>query len=231
EAIVNYEFRRRGGTGPGYASIIGAGENATILHYTENRSQIADGDLVLVDAGCEYGHYTSDITRTWPANGTFTPAQRRVYEIVLAAQRGAIELAVPGTMVDQLHHHCVRALTAGMIELGLLEGPVEARVEDGTYRQFYMHGTVHWLGLDVHDVGAYTRDGTSRPLETGMVITVEPGLYIARDAPNVPAELRGIGIRIEDDVAITEGRPEVLTAACPKDVADIEAACRGAARS
>ncbi len=226
EAVVNYEFRRRGGNGPGYASIIGAGENATILHYTENRSQIADGELVLVDAGCEYGHYTSDITRTWPASGTFTPAQRRVYEIVLAAQRGAIELAVAGTPVDQLHHHCIRALTAGMIELGLLEGPVEARVQDGTYRQFYMHGTVHWLGLDVHDVGAYTRDGASRPLEPGMVITVEPGLYIARDAPNAPAELRGIGIRIEDDVAITEGRPEVLTAACPKGVAEIEAACR-----
>ncbi|HTR52962.1 MAG TPA: aminopeptidase P N-terminal domain-containing protein [Kofleriaceae bacterium] len=226
EAVVDYTFRRRGGAGPGYATIVGAGDNATILHYVENRCAIGDGDLVLVDAGCEYEHYTADVTRTWPANGRFSPAQRRVYEIVLDAQLGAIALAKPGATIDELHQHCVRRLTAGMIELGLLGGSVDERVEDHSYRRFYMHGTSHWLGLDVHDAGAYHPDGKPRPLEPGMVITIEPGLYVAADATDVPAELRGIGVRIEDDIAITAGEPEVLTAACPKRVDDVEAACR-----
>ncbi|MBA3397376.1 MAG: Xaa-Pro aminopeptidase [Deltaproteobacteria bacterium] len=226
EAAINHEFRRRGGNGPGYASIVGAGENATILHYIENRCAIADGDLVLVDAGCEYDHYTSDITRTWPANGRFSPAQRRVYELVLATQKSAIALARPGATIDDIHDHCVRALTTGMIELGLLEGPVEARIEDATYKKFYMHGTSHWLGLDVHDAGAYMLGGKPRPLAAGMVITIEPGLYIGVAAENVPAEYRGIGVRIEDDVAITSDGNEVLTAACPKEIEDLEAACR-----
>jgi Xaa-Pro aminopeptidase len=227
EALVDYTFRRRGGSGPGYTSIVGAGENATILHYIENRCAIADGDLVLVDAGCEYNHYTADITRTWPANGTFSPAQRRVYELVLATQMSAIELVRPGATIDQLHDHCIRRLTEGMIALGLLAGSVDDRVADLGYRRFYMHGTSHWLGLDVHDAGAYTIDGKARPLEPGMVITVEPGLYIAADAANVPDELRGIGVRIEDDVVVTDTGREVLTAACPKQVDDVEAACRG----
>ena len=227
EAIINYQFRRRGGAGPGYATIVGAGENATILHYIENRCAIADGDLVLVDAGCEYDHYTSDITRTWPANGTFSAPQRRVYELVLATQLSAIEMARPGITLDEIHQACVRSLTEGMITLGLLEGSAEDRVKDLTYRKFYMHGTSHWLGLDVHDAGAYTRDGKPRPLEAGMVITIEPGLYIAASAEGVPDALRGIGVRIEDDLLITDGAPEVLTAACPKSIGELEALARG----
>ncbi len=227
EALINYTFRRAGGSGPGYATIVGAGENATILHYIENTCPIAAGDLVLVDAGCEYGHYTSDITRTWPASGRFSDAQRKVYEIVLATQKSAIAMVKPGVTIDDIHDHCVRSLTQGMIDLGLLAGTVDERIADDTYRKFYMHGTSHWLGLDVHDVGAYTRDGKARPLEPGMVITVEPGLYVARDAPDVPAELRGIGIRIEDDVVITATGNDVLTSACPKEIADIERACAG----
>ncbi len=229
EAIIDYTFRRRGGGGPGYGTIVGAGENATILHYVDNRCAIADGDLVLVDAGCEYEHYTADITRTWPASGRFSPEQRALYELVLDTQKSAVARAVPGATIDQLHDHCVRRLTEGLISLGLLEGPADARIEDAGYKKYFMHGTSHWLGLDVHDVGAYTRGGQARPLEPGMVITVEPGLYVAADAPNVPERMRGIGVRIEDDVAITAGGNEVLTAACPKEIADVEAACRAAA--
>jgi len=223
EAVLNYTFRRRGGAGPGYATIVGAGENATVLHYIANNCAVADGDLVLVDAGCEYNHYTADITRTWPANGRFTAAQRRVYEIVLDAQVSAIALAKPGGTLDEIHHHVVRRLTEGMIELGLLTGSADDRIADNSYRKYYMHGTSHWLGLDVHDAGAYMQSGKARPLAPGMVITVEPGLYIAADDPH---ELRGIGVRIEDDVAITAGAPDVLTAACPKRIEDVEAACR-----
>jgi len=225
EAIINFEFRRRGGNGPGYTTIVGAGENATILHYIENRCAIADGDLVLVDAGCEYDHYTADITRTWPASGRFSPAQRRVYELVLAVQKQAVAMAQPGATIDEIHERCVKGLTEGMVALGLLEGPAADRIADGTYKKFYMHGTSHWLGLDVHDVGAYTRSGKARPLAAGMVITVEPGLYIAKDAADVPAEYRGIGIRIEDDVAITDSGNEVLTAMCPKEIDELEAIC------
>jgi Xaa-Pro aminopeptidase len=227
EALINYTFRRHGGAGPGYATIVGAGENATILHYIENKCAIADGDLVLVDAGCEYNHYTADITRTWPASGKFSPIQRRVYQIVLDTQIEAVAMVKPGITIDDVHNHCVRRLTEGMIELGLLGGSADDRIADQTYRKFFMHGTSHWLGLDVHDVGAYTQGGKARPLEPGMVITVEPGLYVASDAPDVPPELRGIGIRIEDDVAVTPGGHDVLTASCPKKIEDIEAASRG----
>jgi Xaa-Pro aminopeptidase len=226
EAVIDYTFRRRGGGGPGYSTIVGAGENATILHYVDNRCAIADGDLVLVDAGCEYDHYTADITRTWPANGRFSAEQRAIYELVLDTQKSAVALAVPGATIDSLHDHCVRRLTEGLVALGLLEGPASARIEDLAYKKYFMHGTSHWLGLDVHDAGAYTRNGKARPLEPGMVITVEPGLYIAADAPGVPARMRGIGVRVEDDVAITAGGNEVLTAACPKEIDDLEAACR-----
>jgi Xaa-Pro aminopeptidase len=229
EAIVDYTFRRRGGSGPGYGTIVGAGENATILHYVDNRCAIADGDLVLVDAGCEYAHYTADLTRTWPASGRFSPEQRALYELVLETQKSAVAMAVPGATIDQLHDHCVQRLTEGLVALGLLEGPASARIEDLAYKKFFMHGTSHWLGLDVHDAGAYTRGGKARPLEPGMVITVEPGLYIAADAPDVPERMRGIGVRIEDDVAITAGGNEVLTAACPKEIAEVEAACRAGA--
>jgi Xaa-Pro aminopeptidase len=226
EAVINYTFRRSGGAGPGYTTIVGAGENATILHYIENRCPIKAGDLVLVDAGCEYEHYTADITRTFPASGTFTAIQRRVYQIVLDTQLAAIAMVKPGVTLDEIHNSCVRRLTEGMIELGLLTGSADDRIADQSYRKFYMHGTSHWLGMDVHDVGAYTQNGKARPLEPRMVITVEPGLYIASDAPDVPSELRGIGVRIEDDVLVTEAGHEVLTAACPKTVEAVEAACR-----
>ena len=226
EAVLDYTFRRRGGQGPGYTTIVGAGENATILHYVENSCAIAEGDLVLVDAGCEYGYYTADITRTWPASGRFTGPQRDVYALVLETQQGAIAMARPGVTIDQIHDHCVRRLTEGMIELGLLTGSADERIADLAYKKFYMHGTSHWLGMDVHDVGAYTQGGAARPLAPGMVITIEPGLYIAADAEGAPAPLRGIGVRIEDDVLITDDGCEVLTAAAPKAIADVEAACR-----
>lgn len=231
EATLDYTFRSRGGRGPGYTSIVGAGENATILHYIENRCAIAEGDLVLVDAGCEYAYYTADITRTWPASGTFSDAQRAVYERVLAVQKAAIAMVAPGVTLDEIHDFCVHELTGAMIALGLLAGTTEERVADSAYKKYYMHGTSHWLGLDVHDVGAYTRDGKPRPLEPGMVITIEPGLYIASDDAEAPERLRGIGVRIEDDVVVTEHGHEVLTSACPKEIADVEATIARAAAS
>lgn len=230
EAVVNHTFRSRGGDGPGYSTIVGAGDNATVLHYTANGSQVRAGDLVLVDAGCEYQHYTADVTRTWPAGGRFTTAQRRVYEAVLATQKSAIAMARPGVTIDEIHDHCIRRLTETMLELGLLAGAAEDRIADQSFRTYYMHGTSHWLGLDVHDVGAYTTGGKARPLEPGMVITIEPGLYIAAGAGDAPAELRGIGVRIEDDVVITPGGHEVLTAACPKEIEELERACRSEER-
>jgi Xaa-Pro aminopeptidase len=227
EALINHTFRSRGGHGPGYNTIVGAGANATVLHYIDNRSQIRDGDLVLIDAGCEYEHYTADITRTWPASGRFTAPQRRVYDAVLATQKSAIAMVRPGITLDDLHDHCIRHLTEAMLELGLFTGTVDERVSDQSFRKYYMHGTSHWLGLDVHDVGAYTQGGKARPLEPGMVITVEPGLYIAAGG-DAPAELRGIGVRIEDDVVVTADGHDVLTRACPKEVDEIERACRAA---
>ena len=225
EALLHYTFRRHGGNGAGYNSIVGAGDNATILHYIENDRAIAAGDLVLIDAGCEYEHYTADVTRTWPASGRFSAPQRQIYEAVLAAQTSAIALARPGATIAQLHQHCVEQLTEAMLRLGLLTGTVEERIADQGYRKYYMHGTSHWLGLDVHDAGAYHQDGKPRPLAPGMVLTIEPGLYIAADAHDAPAGLRGIGVRIEDDVVITEGAAEVLTAACPKTLEAVEHAC------
>jgi Xaa-Pro aminopeptidase len=226
EAAIHHAFRSRGGNGPGYSTIVGAGDRATILHYVDNASQISDGDLVLVDAGCEYQHYTADITRTWPASGRFTAPQRRVYDAVLAIQKSAIAMVRPGATIDEINDHCIQQLTEAMLELGLLTGTAPDRIADRSFRKYYMHGTSHWLGLDVHDVGAYTRDGKARPLEPGMVITIEPGLYIAASAGDAPAELRGIGVRIEDDVVVTPGGHDVLTAACPKEVEELERACR-----
>ncbi|MCG8423455.1 MAG: Xaa-Pro aminopeptidase [Proteobacteria bacterium] len=225
EALINFIFRKNGATGPGYSTIVGAGDNGTILHYTENSCTLGENELVLIDAGCEYQSYTADITRTFPASGRFSEAQRRVYEIVLETQKSAIEMTRPGITIDDIHKHCVENLTAGMIALGLLEGSVEERIEDKTYKRFYMHRTSHWLGMDVHDVGAYTNDGTPRPLESGMIITIEPGLYVAADAKNVPAEFRGIGIRIEDDILVTDAGHDNLTAGAPKEISDIETTC------
>ncbi|RMH41693.1 MAG: Xaa-Pro aminopeptidase [Deltaproteobacteria bacterium] len=229
EALVDYTFRRRGGVGPGYTTIVGGGANATILHYVENDAQLRAGDLVLIDAGCEYGFYTADITRTFPVDGRFRGPQRDAYEVVLAAQREAIAHVRPGATLDDIHAAAVRVLTEGMVDLGLLPGPAEARVADGAYKTFYMHRTSHWLGMDVHDVGAYNRGGKPRPLAPGMVLTVEPGLYVAEDADGVPDALRGIGIRIEDDVLVTDDGCRNLTEAAPSAIADVEAACRAAA--
>jgi Xaa-Pro aminopeptidase len=226
EALINYTFRQRGGTGPGYSTIVGAGNHATVLHYIENGGAIGPTDLVLVDAGCEYNYYTADITRTWPASGRFTPPQRKIYEAVLQIQKSAIAMAAPGVTIDAIHAHCVQRLTETMLQLGLLTGTVEDRIADLAYRKYYPHGTSHWLGLDVHDAGAYTRGGAARPLEPGMVITVEPGLYIPASASDAPAELRGIGVRIEDDLVITADGNEVLTRACPKEIEELELACR-----
>uniref|UniRef100_UPI003D0B6EAC M24B family metallopeptidase n=1 Tax=Haliangium sp. TaxID=2663208 RepID=UPI003D0B6EAC len=227
EALVHYVFRRNGGDGPGYGTIVGAGDNATILHYTDNDHLLDADELVLIDAGCEYQSYTADITRTFPVSGRFSPPQRRCYELVLAVQKAAVAMVRPGVTVDDVQAHVVRGLSAAMVELGLCEGPVEACIEDERYKRFYPHRSSHWLGLDVHDAGDYTRDGAPRPLEPGMVVTVEPGLYIPADAEGVPAEYRGIGIRIEDDVLVTADGHDNLTAAAPKEIADIEAACAG----
>jgi Xaa-Pro aminopeptidase len=229
EAAITHVFRAGGGDGPGYTPIVAGGDNANILHYHENDAVLGDGDLLLIDAGGEFALYTADVTRTFPVNGRFSEAQRRVYEVVLAAQEAAIAAAVVGARFLSVHEAAVRRLTEGMVALGLLEGDVDVLIANEAYKRFYMHGTSHWLGLDVHDAGRYARAGASRPLQPGMVITVEPGLYIPAAAEGVPEALRGIGVRIEDDVLITEDGPEVLTAAAPRTVADIEAAL--AARS
>ena len=220
-------WRRAGSTGPGYTPIVASGANATVLHYHTNRDALRDGDLLLLDAACEVAWYTADVTRTFPVSGTFSPAQRAAYEWVLRAQLAAIDACRPGRRFGEVHDAAVRVLTEGMVALGLLEGPVEARIEDETFKRYYMHGTSHWLGLDVHDVGSYGRDGRTRTFEPGMVLTVEPGLYVDPEDTRAPAELRGIGIRIEDDVLVTDGDPDVLTGAIPKSVADVEATCAG----
>jgi Xaa-Pro aminopeptidase len=221
EALIDYTFRKHGGF-TGYGTICGGGANATILHYVDNAEPLRRGDLLLVDAGCEVDGFTADVTRTYPIGARFTPAQKRCYELVLDVEKRCVEAVKPGATVDGIHQLAVDLLTQGMIDLGLLKGTLKENVESGAYKRFYMHRTSHWLGLDVHDVGAYTLEGNPRPLAAGMVLTVEPGLYIAPDAADVPAELRGIGIRIEDDVLVTASGHEVLTTAVPKEVADLE---------
>lgn len=208
---------------PGYGTIAGGGENACILHYVDNNAVLRDGDLLLIDAGGEYRGYTADITRTFPVNGKFSAAQRALYNVVLAANKAAIKELKPGNCSSKPHEVATRILTKGMVELGLLKGDVQPLIKKGAYRQFYMHGTGHWLGMDVHDVGRYKLDGEYRPFEPGMVMTVEPGLYIAPGTPKVPKEYWGIGIRIEDDVLVTENGPEVLTGGAPKEISEIEA--------
>jgi Xaa-Pro aminopeptidase len=225
ESAVDHTFRRHGGNGPGYTTIVGGGANACILHYVTNREALRDGDLCLVDAGCEYHYYTADVTRTWPVNGRFSPAQRAVYEIVLAAQEAAIDRARVGVPYREMHDAAVRVLTQGLVDLGILDGRVDELIAAEAYKAYYMHGTGHWLGMDVHDAGAYWLGFQSRALAPGMVLTVEPGLYLPPDDPRVPEPYRGIGIRIEDDVLVTTSGPDVLTADCPKSVEDLEAIC------
>ena len=222
EAEFLHEYCRHGSRFPAYGTIVASGDNACVLHYVENNRTMQDGDLVLIDAGCELEGYASDITRTFPVCGRFSGPQKDVYEITLAAQAAAFEQCRPGAHWNEPHEAALRVLVQGMIDLKLLSGSVDAVIESETYRQFYMHRTGHWLGLDVHDVGDYKVAGQWRTFEAGMVLTVEPGFYI-RPADNVPEHLAGIGIRIEDDVLITAGGHENLTAASPKTVADIEA--------
>jgi Xaa-Pro aminopeptidase len=225
QAEIEYAFRRRGGNGPGYGTIVAAGPNSCILHYRAGDAVLEDGQVCLVDAGGEYQWYTADVTRTFPVSGSFTRPQRDIYEVVLEAQKVGIEAVRPGATVDGIHDLVVRRLTEGMIKLGLLQGEVEERIADKSFRKYYMHRTSHWLGLDVHDVGDYTPGRQPRPLAPGMVITVEPGLYVAADDQAAPAELRGVGVRIEDDVLVTEGGYDNLTAAVPKEVGEVEACC------
>ncbi|HLU61044.1 MAG TPA: Xaa-Pro aminopeptidase [Gammaproteobacteria bacterium] len=221
EAELLHEFRRHGGH-PAYSSIVGGGANACILHYVDNDAELAAGDLLLVDAGCEYRNYASDISRTWPVNGKFTPEQRALYEIVLEAQLEAIDKVRAGEHWNAPHEAAVKVITRGLVKLGILEGRLPQLIRDGAYRRFYMHKTGHWLGLDVHDVGDYKVGEEWRVLEPGMVMTVEPGIYIAAGMKGVDAKWWNTGIRIEDDVAVTRGAPEVLTAECVKDPGEIE---------
>jgi Xaa-Pro aminopeptidase len=221
EAELLHEFCSHGARNPAYTSIVAGGANACVLHYVGNNAKLRDGDLLLIDAGCEMEGYASDITRTFPVNGKFSPAQKDVYEVVLAAQTAAIASAQPKQTWDAPHHSALRVLAQGFIDLKLCSGSVDAVLESESYKRFYMHRTGHWLGMDVHDVGEYKTGDDWRPLQPGMVLTVEPGCYI-RPADDVPEALWNIGIRIEDDVAITKTGNEVLTAAAPKTVADIE---------
>ncbi len=227
EAELGYEFRRGGAQFPAYWPIVAGGANACILHYVSNDAPLADGDLLLIDAGCELDGYASDITRTFPVNGRFSAAQREVYAIVLAAQRAALDSVRPGKAWNEPHDAAVKVLAQGLIDLELLSGNIDEVLEKETYKRFYMHRTGHWLGLDVHDAGDYKRAGNWRPLAPGMTLTVEPGLYI-RAEEDIPERLRNIGVRIEDDVLVAEGGCEVLTAEAPKAIADIEALMRDA---
>ncbi len=225
QAEIEYAFRRRGGNGPGYGTIVATGANSTILHYRAGDAVLKDGDVCLVDAGGEYQLYTADVTRTFPVSGEFTKAQAELYSVCLAVQKRAIEAVKPGVTIDQIHELTVRGLTEGLCALGLLEGTPEERIADLGFRRYYMHRTSHWLGLDVHDVGDYRVDGASRPLQPGMVLTIEPGLYVAEDDERAPPALRGVGIRIEDDVLVTAGGHQNLTAAIPKELEDMAAVC------
>jgi len=223
EAIIQSYCMASGARFQAYTPIVAAGANACILHYIDNDQIVSDGDLILIDAGCELDNYASDITRTFPANGRFSPEQRAIYDLVLHANETCIEAVKPGMNWDALHQLSVQVLTEGLVSLGLLSGRVDALIESGAYRRFYMHRVGHWLGMDVHDVGAYRVDGEWRDLEPGMVTTIEPGLYIAPDDHTVEARWRGICVRIEDDVLVTQTGSRVLTKDVPKKASEIEA--------
>jgi Xaa-Pro aminopeptidase len=225
EALLLDTFRRHGSERPAYGSIVGSGPNACVLHYRKNDRRIGGGELLLIDAGCEYGYYASDVTRTWSIGKEFSREQQAIYELVLQAQLEGIEATRPGATLDAIHANSIAVITRGLVGLGLLQGEVEKLVETEAYKRFFMHRTSHWLGMDVHDVGGYYEGGKPRPLEAGMVLTVEPGIYIAPEDDTVPPEWRGIGVRIEDDVLVTESAPEVLTAGIPKTVAELRQAC------
>ena len=225
-AVIEGTFLRHG-TSPGYTSIVGAGANATVLHYIANRGPLRENQLLLVDAGAEWELFTGDITRVWPISGRFSPAQRDLYEVVLAANEAGIAAATIDSSLDAIHEVALRRLCEGMRALGLLRASVDEIREQELYKKYYPHRTSHWLGADVHDAGRYNLRGVARPLAAGYVLTVEPGLYVPADDESAPAELRGVGVRIEDDVLVTASGPVVLTAAVPKSVAGIEAAMLG----
>ena len=223
EAELDYEFRKGGAKMPAYGSIVATGKNACILHYRENDAVLKDGELVLIDAGCEIDCYASDITRTFPVNGRFSPEQKAIYELVLRANEEAFNHIGPGKHWNEAHEATVRVITAGLVELGLLQGSVDELITAEAYKPFYMHRAGHWLGMDVHDVGDYKVGGEWRVLEPGMAMTVEPGIYIAADNQDVPKKWRGIGVRIEDDVVVSKTGCEILTGSVPKSVEEIEA--------
>ncbi|MDD0824892.1 Xaa-Pro aminopeptidase [Mannheimia sp. AT1] len=220
EGEIQYEFSRFGARFPAYNSIVAGGENACILHYNENDQPLKEGDLLLIDAGAEFAYYAGDITRTFPVSGKFSTPQKELYDLTLKMQTEAIKLLVPNSSIKAANDKAVQILTEGLVELGILKGNVEELIEQKAYRQFYMHGLGHWLGLDVHDVGDYGNE-RDRPLQIGMVLTVEPGIYIPKDA-DVPEQYKGIGIRIEDNLLITEYGNKNLTSGCPKEIEDIE---------
>jgi Xaa-Pro aminopeptidase len=222
EALVEFVFRKNGASAPAYTSIVGGGANATVLHYINNDATLADGDLLLIDAGAEYKGYASDITRTFPVNGRFTEAQRDIYNLVLEAQLACIEMVRPGSRPQDIQKRSVEVLTEGMIRLGLLKGDAETLIKEEKYKQFYMHTIGHFLGLDVHDVGRYHIKDESRQLEPGMVMTVEPGIYISPATKEIPEKYLGIGVRIEDDVLVTEDGNRILSSKAPKQVEEIE---------
>lgn len=228
EAELAHVFRARGGAGPAYGIIVGGGVRATILHYIRNDQRLAEGEVVLIDAGVELEGYASDVTRTYPVGGRFEPATRDLYELVLEAQEAAIAASGPGRTLPEIHQAALRKLVSGMIDVGLLEGEIDGLIESEAYKTYYMHGTSHWLGLDVHDVGAYvTRDAGGktrpRPLEPGMAYTIEPGIYVPKDDTRAPAAFRGVGIRIEDDVVVTKDGILNLNRDIPKRVDELEA--------
>jgi Xaa-Pro aminopeptidase len=223
EALIEYVFRRRGASGPAYPSIVASGQNATILHYNTNDAVMRAGDVLLIDAGAEFEGYCADVTRSFPIGARFDSRQRALYEVVLGAQLAAIEAIQPGARMDEPHQRALEVLCEGLVELKLLTSSVEEVREKELYKPFFMHRTSHWLGLDVHDVGLYRRNGEPRVLEPGMVLTVEPGLYIGEHVENVDPAWRGLGVRIEDDVLVTTASHEILSAMIPKAVEEIEA--------
>ncbi|MGX5915096.1 Xaa-Pro aminopeptidase [Aliidiomarina sp. Khilg15.8] len=221
-AELHHQFAMQGAAAPAYSTICGSGENACILHYTSNQSELKDGDLLLIDAGCEYRGYASDISRTFPVNGRFTAAQTRLYNWVLKAQRAAIDVIRPGATIAQAYAVAAEILTEGLMDIGVLSGTLEDNLKSMAYRPYFMHGLGHWIGLDVHDVGSYQTSGKARALKAGMVLTIEPGLYIPRDTDCAP-EYQGVGVRIEDDILVTKDGHENLTASVPVTIEEIEA--------
>jgi Xaa-Pro aminopeptidase len=222
EAMMDFYFRKHGAGASAYGSIIGGGANATVLHYVSNNAPLNDGDLLLIDAGAELQGYAADITRTFPINGKYSKEQREIYDLVLKTQVSCVDMVRPGVTNDDIKNHSIRMITEGLLSLGLLAGDADKIIEEKKYEAFYMHGLGHYLGIDVHDVGRYYIDGEPRPLEPGMVMTVEPGIYVGVDNADVPAAYRGIGVRIEDDVLCTSNGPRVLTHKAPKDADEIE---------